>query len=230
MPYYLHAEGLPVWIWRELYRAAVKENPSFVLVLGNCPTLAVTVAVINGFWMAIAATGVLIGSNVIIAVLRKIIPNEIRIPCFVIVIGGFVTMTEMLLKAYVSEDINRSLGVFIPLIVVNCIIFGRAEAYAYTHTVAEGLLDGVGMGIGYMAALLLISGIREAVGAGTILGLKLWDKYEPAFIMVMAPGAFLVIGLLLGVFNAIKFRMARRAVPADLPRPLTSKEMAVAGN
>lgn len=219
-----------MWILRELYRAAVKENPTFVLVLGNCPTLAVTVAVINGFWMAIAATGVLIGSNVIIAMLRKFIPNEIRIPCFVIVIGGFVTMAEMLMKAYVSEDINRALGVFIPLIVVNCIIFGRAEAYAYTHTVAEGLLDGIGMGIGYMAALLLISGIREVIGSGTFLGLALWKGYQPAYIMVMAPGAFLVIGLLLGIFNAIKLRMARKSVPADPPRSVTSKEMAATGN
>lgn len=217
-------------IWRELYRAAVKENPAFVLVLGCCPTLAVTTAVVNGFWMAIAATGVLVGSNVIISLLRRVIPKEVRIPCFVIVIGGFVTMTEMLLKAYVSEEINRSLGVFIPLIVVNCIIFGRAEAYAYTHTVVEGLLDGVGMGIGYMGALLLISGIREAAGAGTILGLKLWDGYEPAFIMVMAPGAFLVIGLLLGVFNAIKLKMAKKSAVADVPRPVTAKEMAPAGN
>lgn len=218
-----------MWVWRELVRAAVKENPSFVLVLGNCPTLAVTVAVINGFWMAVAATGVLIGSNVIIAMLRKIIPNEIRIPCFVIVIGGFVTMAEMLLKAYVSEDINRALGVFIPLIVVNCIIFGRAEAYAYTHTAAEGLVDGVGMGIGYLFALLLISAIREVAGAGTFLGLQVFRGYQPAYIMIMAPGAFLVIGLLLGVINTIRLSLAKRAQPVDYARPITSKEMAAAG-
>jgi electron transport complex protein RnfE len=217
-----------MWVWREFIRGAFKENASFVLVLGNCPTLAVTVAVVNGFWMAIAATGVLIGSNVIIGMLRKFIPNEIRIPCFVIVIGGFVTMTEMLLKAYVSEEINRSLGVFIPLIVVNCIIFGRAEAYAYSHTTAEGLVDAIGTGFGYMLALLLISSIREVAGSGTFLGFQVWPGYQPAYIMVMAPGAFLVIGLLLGIFNAIRAKWAARSAVVEFARPITSKEMAVA--
>ena len=217
-----------MWVWREFLRGAFRENPAFVLVLGNCPTLAVTVAVVNGFWMAIAATGVLIASNVIIAMLRKSIPNEIRIPCFVIVIGGFVTITEMLMKAYLSEDINRSLGVFIPLIVVNCIIFGRAEAYAYTHTTAEGLVDGIGTGFGYFLALILISSIREVTGSGTFLGYQVWRAYEPAYVMVMAPGAFLVIGLLLGVFNTMRMKFRAKAARLVTVRPVTSRELAKA--
>ena len=222
-------ERAAVWVLRELVRGAIKENPTFVLVLGLCPTLAVTVSVVNGFWMAVAATGVLISSNVIISGLRKFIPKEIRIPCFVIVIAGFVTITEMLMKAYLSDQINNALGIFIPLIVVNCIIFGRAEAYAYSHTVAESLVDGVGTGFGFMMALMLISGVRELTGSGTILGLKVWPSYRPAYIMVMAPGAFLVIGLFLGMFRALGARVAARRAVVSYEAPVTSKDAKAEG-
>ncbi len=208
----------------EFIRGAVRENPAFVLVLGNCPTLAVTVSVVNGFWMAVATMGVLIASNVIIAMLRRVIPSQIRIPCFVIIIAAFVTMTEMLMKAYLSDDINRALGIFIPLIVVNCIIFGRAEAYAYSHSVAEGLVDGIATGTGYLLALLIISSIREAAGSGTLLGLHLWHDYQPAYVMIMAPGAFLVIGLLLGGFRAIG-AWRRKLERGALPLPVTAGDI-----
>ncbi len=211
-----------MWIWREFIRGAFKENPTFVLLLGLCPTLAVTVSVENGFWMGVAATGVLISSNVIISSLRKFIPAQIRIPCFVIIIAGFVTITEMLMKAYLPDQINRSLGIFIPLIVVNCIIFGRAEAYAYSHSVGRSFFDGIATGAGFMLALLLISAVREVTGSGTILGLEILPGYKPAYIMVMAPGAFLVIGLLLGLFNALRLRHARRAAVV-FERPITSQ-------
>ncbi len=202
-----------------------RENPTFVLVLGLCPTLAVTVSVVNGFWMAVATTAVLVCSNVIISSLRKFIPREIRIPCFVVVIASFVTMADLTMQAYLSESINKSLGIFIPLIVVNCIILGRAEAYAAKHSVFYSFLDGLGTGIGFFLALLLISSVREIVGSGAFLGLKISKVYQPAYIMVMAPGAFLVIGLLLGIFNALKLRRAGNLSAAACGRPLTSVEL-----
>ncbi len=215
-------------IVQEYTKGIVRENPTFVLVLGLCPTLAVTVSVVNGFWMAVATTAVLASSNVIISMLRRLIPSEIRIPCFIVIVASFVTMVEMIMKAYLSEGINRSLGIFIPLIVVNCIILGRAEAFAYKRSVVASLLDGLGMGTGFLLALLLISGIREVLGSGTLLGLKLASWYEPAYIMVMAPGAFIVIGLLLGAANWLKLRRTATLPPEGAPSPLTSKELAAA--
>ena len=208
---------------REFTRGIFRENPTFGLVLGLCPTLAVTVSVENGFWMAVATTGVLVCSNVIISALRKIIPSEIRIPCFIVVIASFVTMADLTMQAYLSEGINKALGIFIPLIVVNCIILGRAEAYAAKNSVARSLADGLGTGAGFLLALLLISSIREVLGAGTILGLKVAPGYPPAYIMVMAPGAFLVMGLLLGFFNSLKGKPA--AAAALIKRPVTSLEL-----
>jgi Na+-translocating ferredoxin:NAD+ oxidoreductase subunit E len=216
-----------VWVYKELVRGAVRENPSFVLVLGNCPTLAVTVAVVSGFWMAVAAGGVLVASNVAISALRRFIPREVRIPCFVVIIASLVTVTEMLMKAYLPDAINRTLGIFIPLIVVNCIIFGRAEAYAYANDVAHSLVDGLGVGLGYLAALVLVSGIREGLGAGTLLGFPVWSGYPAAYVMTAAPGAFLVIGLLFGAFRAGAGWRARRAA-GTVRRPITSREMTVA--
>lgn len=210
---------------KEYTRGVFKENPTFVLVLGLCPTLAVTVSVTNGFWMAVATTAVLVSSNVIIASLRNVIPREIRIPCFVVVIAGFVTIADLTMQAYLSESINKSLGIFIPLIVVNCIILGRAEAYAAKNGVLRSLADGLGTGTGFLLALLLISAIREITGSGTILGLKVIKGYQPAYIMVMAPGAFLTMGLLLAAFNALKLSRDRATSPEGLPRPLTAVEI-----
>ena len=179
------------------------ENPIFRLVLGMCPTLAVTSAASNGIGMGLAATFVLIGSNVVIALLRNFIPQKIRIPAFVVIIASFVTVVQLLLKAYVPA-LNDSLGIFIPLIVVNCIILGRAEAFASKNTVWSSFLDGLGMGIGFTLALLIIATIREAFGNGTFFNIQLFGpNFKPALIMVQAPGAFITLGLVLALINFI---------------------------
>lgn len=191
--------------FHEFLKGIVRENPTFVLALGLCPTLAVSVSVINGIGMGIAATFVLVGSNIIISIIKNVIPSRIRIPCYIVVIATFVTITEMLMKAY-SPALNRSLGIYVPLIVVNCIVLGRAEAYASKNTIVNSFFDGVGMGIGFALALILISAIREILGAGQILGRNILGSFEPARVLGMPPGALLVIGLLLGLFNVLKER------------------------
>jgi len=187
----------------EFLRGIIKENPTFVLVLGLCPTLAVSVSVINGIGMGIAATFVLLGSNIIIAMLKNIIPDRVRIPCYIVVIATFVTINEMVMKAY-SPALNRALGIYVPLIVVNCIVLGRAEAYASKNSVVNSLFDGLGMGVGFTLALILISAIREFLGAGKLLGHTVIKGFQPAFVLGMPSGALLVIGLLLGFFNVLK--------------------------
>jgi electron transport complex protein RnfE len=189
----------------EFLRGIIKENPTFVLALGLCPTLAVSVSVVNGIGMGIAATFVLLGSNIIISLIRNFVPDRVRIPCYIVVIATFVTITEMTMKAY-SPALDRALGIYVPLIVVNCIVLGRAEAYASKQTVINSFVDGLGMGVGFTLALILISGIREFLGAGTILGRTLIKSFEPAFVLGMPSGALLVIGLLLGFFNVLKNR------------------------
>jgi Na+-translocating ferredoxin:NAD+ oxidoreductase subunit E len=188
--------------FNEFLKGIVKENPTFVLVLGLCPTLAVSISVINGIGMGIAASFVLIGSNVIISAIKNLIPDRIRIPCFIVVIATFVTVTEMMMKAY-SPALDRALGIYVPLIVVNCIVLGRAEAYAQKNSVMNSLFDGLGMGVGFTLALILISAIREFFGTGKILGHVLVKGFEPAFVLGMPSGALLVIGLLLGFFNLL---------------------------
>lgn len=188
---------------QEFLKGIVKENPTFVLVLGLCPTLAVSVSVMNGIGMGIAATFVLLGSNMIISLIRKIVPEKIRIPCYIVVIATFVTITELVMKAY-SPALNRALGIYVPLIVVNCVVLGRAEAYAAKHPLVDSFFDGLGMGVGFALALILISGIREFLGAGKILGLTLCKAFQPVLMMGMPSGALLVIGLLLGFFNLFK--------------------------
>jgi len=187
----------------EFLKGIIKENPTFVLVLGLCPTLAVSVSVINGIGMGFAATFVLVGSNIIISMFKKVIPDRIRIPCFIVIIATFVTITELVMKAY-SPALNRALGIYVPLIVVNCIVLGRAEAYAQKETVVNSLMDGVGMGVGFTLALILISGIRELLGAGQLMGYTAIKGFEPAFVFGMPSGALLVIGLLLVFFNILK--------------------------
>ncbi len=189
----------------EFLKGIIKENPTFVLVLGLCPTLAVSVSVINGIGMGVAATFVLLGSNVIISMIKNIVPDRIRIPCFIVVIATFVTINELMMKAY-SPALDRALGIYVPLIVVNCIVLGRAEAYAQKQSVLNSFFDGLGMGVGFTLALILISGIREFFGAGKIFGLTLIKGFEPAFVFAMPSGALLVIGLLLGFFNVLKNR------------------------
>ncbi|MDD4980619.1 MAG: electron transport complex subunit E [Candidatus Omnitrophica bacterium] len=190
-------------LFAEFLKGIIKENPTFVLALGLCPTLAVSTSVTNGLGMGIAATFVLVGSNIIVSLIKNIVPARIRIPCFIVVIATFVTIAELTMKAY-SPALNRALGIYVPLIVVNCMVLGRAEAYAQKQTALNSLFDGLGMGIGFTLALILISGIREFLGAGTIMGHNLIKSYEPAFVLGMPSGALLVIGLLLGFFNVLK--------------------------
>lgn len=179
------------------------ENPIFRLMLGMCPTLAVTTAAFNGIGMGLAATFVLVGSNVVIALLRNFIPPKIRIPAFIVVIATFVTIVQLLLKAYLPA-LDKSLGLFIPLIVVNCIILGRAEAFASKNTVGASLLDGIGMGIGFTVALFIIASLREIFGAGTFFGMSLFGiHFKPALIMIQSPGAFITLGLVLALINYI---------------------------
>ncbi len=179
------------------------QNPTFVLVLGMCPTLAVTTALSNGIGMGLAATFVLICSNVVISLLRNFIPSKVRIPAFIVVIASFVTIVQLALKAYLP-DLDKSLGLFIPLIVVNCIILARAESFASKHTVFQSLVDGLGMGLGFTLGLCVLSFIREIVGNGTLLGFPLFgESFPSALIMIMAPGGFLTLGLVLALINAI---------------------------
>jgi len=190
---------------KEFTKGIIKENPTFVLALGLCPTLAVSVTVGNGLGMGAAATFVLLGSSIIISLVRDFIPGKIRIPCFIVIIATFVTVTELCLKAY-SPVLDRALGIYVPLIVVNCIVLGRAEAFACKHNLLRSFLDGLGMGVGFTLALVLISAIREFLGAGKLLGFTLIKGFEPVFVFGMPSGALLVIGLLLGFFNFLKNR------------------------
>ncbi len=186
------------------------ENPTFRLVLGMCPTLAITTSISNGIGMGLAATFVLVGSNVVISLLRNFIPDKVRIPAYVVVIAAFVTIVELLLKAYLPA-LNDSLGLFIPLIVVNCIILGRAEAFAGKNSVGASLLDGVGMGLGFTGALLIVSFFREIIGNGTLLNYKLFgDNFKPMLMMIQPPGGFITLGLLLGAINKISMVKSKR--------------------
>ncbi|MFA9424253.1 MAG: electron transport complex subunit RsxE [Sedimentibacter sp.] len=181
----------------------LKENPIFVQLLGMCSTLAITTSVLNGIGMGVAVTVVLIGSNLVISLLRKVIPDEVRIPAFIIVIATFVTIIDLFMHAY-TFALYKALGVFIPLIVVNCIILGRAESFASKNGLVDSMLDGLGMGLGYTFALVILSGIRELVGNGTILGFQIMGQsYEPMMIMVQPPGAFIALGLLIGLVNLL---------------------------
>jgi len=190
---------------REFFKGIGSENPTFRLILGLCPTLAVSTSVINGIGMGIAATFVLLGSNIIISLIRKSIPEQIRIPCFIVIIATFVTIVELTMKAYAPE-LSKALGIFVPLIVVNCIVLGRAEAFACKEGVSASALDALGMGVGFTLALILISAIREILGSGTLFGLLIVKGFEPVLYLVMAPGALLVIGLLIGGINFISRR------------------------
>ncbi len=183
-----------------------KENPIFFQLIGMCPTLAVTSKAENGIGMGLATTAVLLASNVVISMLRKFIPNKIRIPAFVVVISSFVTIVSMLMEAY-TPVLFTALGIFIPLIVVNCLILARAESFAFKNTVADSTLDGIGMGLGFTLALGILGMIRELFGNGTIFGWSIFGaSYKPALIMILPPGAFLTLGFLLAINNVIKNR------------------------
>ncbi|MDD5934206.1 MAG: electron transport complex subunit E [Clostridiales bacterium] len=191
-----------------VYNGLIKENPTFVLMLGMCPTLAVTTSAINGAGMGLTTTVVLIMSNMLISMLRKVIPDKVRMPAFIVVVASFVTIVELLLKAYIPA-LNDSLGIYIPLIVVNCIILGRAESYASKNPVLPSIFDGIGMGLGFTFGLTCIGAFRELLGAGTIFGINVapgW--YEPMGIFVLAPGAFFVLAMLTALQNKLKLKSA----------------------
>ena len=188
--------------WERIYNGIVKENPAFILLLGMCPTLAVTTSAINGLGMGLSSLVVLAISNVVISLLRKVIPDEVRLPAFIVIVASFVTVVELLMEAYL-ESLYASLGIYIPLIVVNCIILGRAEAFASKNPPLLSLFDGLGMGLGFTVALVIIGSIRELLGAGSIFGFALPGNFEPIAFFVRAPGAFLVLAVVVAVMNAV---------------------------
>ena len=198
--------------WQNLIKGIIKENPVLVLVLGTCPTLATTTSVLSAFSMGIAATVVLVCSNIVISALRKVIPDTVRIPAYIVLIAGFVTIIEMLMHAYVP-DLYESLGVFLSLIVVNCIILGRAEMYASKNRVVDSAIDAVGMGIGFTLALFLMASIREIFGAGSWLGFEIpFLSDNPIMIFAVPAGGFFVFGCLIALVNKITKKKGNKSL------------------
>ena len=193
-----------------LYNGLIKENPTMVLMLGMCPTLAVSTAAINGVSMGASTTAVLVFSNLIISILRKRIPNEVRLPAYIVIVASLVTVTQLIIKAYLPT-VDKALGQFIPLIVVNCIILGRAEAYANKNEPGLAIMDGIGMGLGFTVALTLAGIVRELLGQGTVFGAQvLPESVSPVAIFGQAPGAFLVIALFIAIMNAIGIKTRQK--------------------
>ena len=198
--------------FERLYNGIVKENPTLILMLGMCPTLAVSTRAMNGIGMGLSTTAVLILSNLVISLLRKAIPDQVRLPSYIVIVASLVTVTELLIEAYLPS-LYEALGIYIPLIVVNCIILGRAEAYANKHTPMLSVMDGLGMGIGFTLALTLAGLIREILGNGTAFGAQLLPQgIDPIGIFVQPPGAFLVIALIIAVMNAIGIKSRQRTL------------------
>ncbi len=194
--------------FRELVKGLWKENPIFRLVLGMCPTLAVSTSVANGVGMGVAATFVLVCSNAAISLVRGIVPSKVRIPCYIVIIATFVTVVDLLMNAF-AHNLHKSLGIFIPLIVVNCIILGRAEAFASKNSVSRSVADGLGMGLGFMLGLVVLASVREILGNGTLLGFPVGIS-RPMLLMILPPGGFLALGCLLALMNNIQAGIARR--------------------
>ena len=201
-----------------LYNGLVKENPTFVLMLGMCPTLAVTTSAINGIGMGLTTTVVLAMSNLMISLLRKFIPDGVRMPAFIVVVASFVTVVQLLLQGFIPS-LYDSLGIYIPLIVVNCIILGRAESYASKNPVIPSMFDGIGMGLGFTFGLTCIGLIRELLGAGQIFGFQILSLkwFTPITIFVMAPGAFLVLSCLVAIMNIVRAKMEAKGKPLAEP-------------
>ena len=204
-----------------IYNGLIKENPTFVLTLGMCPTLAVTTSAINGIGMGLSSTVVLVMSNLLISLLRKVIPDGVRMPAFIVIVASFVTVVQFLMQGYLPS-LYDSLGIYIPLIVVNCIILGRAEAYASKNPAIPSAFDGLGMGLGFTCAITILGAIRELIGAGTILSTgssALVDftnyGFTPASIFILAPGAFFVLAMCIAVMNRIKRKHGMK--PAEVP-------------
>ena len=192
------------------FNGLLNENPTFRLVLGTCPTLAVTTSAINGIGMGLAATFVLVCSNIVVSLVRKLIPDKARIPSFIVIIATFVTIVQMMMQAFLPS-LYEALGIFIPLIVVNCIILARAEAFASKNGPLQSAMDGLGMGLGFTCSITLIGIVRELIGNGSVFGINLLGaSYEPMLLFVLAPGGFITFGLLLGIINAITARRAAK--------------------
>jgi electron transport complex protein RnfE len=197
-------------IVERIFNGLVKENPTFVLMLGMCPTLAVTTSAINGLGMGLTTTVVLIMSNMFISMLRNIIPDKVRMPAYIVIVASFVTIIQFVLEGYVPS-LNAALGIYIPLIVVNCIILGRAESYASKNPVIPSIFDGVGMGLGFTVGLTCIGAVRELIGAGTIFNkMVMPSSYEPITIFILAPGAFFVLAMLIAIQNKVKLNIAKK--------------------
>ncbi len=195
--------------FKEISRGIFKENPTFVLFLGLCPTLGVTTSAVNGIAMGLATLFVLILSNVIISMIKNLIPSKIRIPAYIMVIATLVTVLELSMKAY-FPSLYEVLGIFIPLIVVNCIILGRAESYASKNSILNSMFDGIGNGLGFTLSLTVIGSIREIIGSGKLFGLSMVDKlFDPAMIFILPPGAFITIGVLVAIINKYKQKGSR---------------------
>ena len=193
-----------------LYNGIIKENPTFVMMLGMCPTLAVTTSATNGIGMGLSTTVVLILSNMLISMLRKVIPDSVRMPAFIVVVASFVTIVQFLLEGYIPS-LYSALGIYIPLIVVNCIILGRAESYASKNPVLLSICDGIGMGLGFTFGLTCIGIVRELIGAGTVFGIQVMPaSYEPITILILAPGAFLVLAFLVAARNKIMRNLEKK--------------------
>ena len=195
-----------------IYNGVIKENPTLVLMLGMCPTLAVTTSCMNGFGMGVSTLVVLVMSNLVISALRKVIPDAVRLPAYIVIVASLVTVVELLMEAYVP-DIYDALGIYIPLIVVNCIILGRAEAYASKNPPLLSAMDGLGMGLGFTISLSVIGLIRELLGAGTVFGMQVMPSaYKPIAILIKAPGAFLVLAVLVIIMNSLKIKNRANAM------------------
>ena len=193
---------------KPLYNGIIKENPTFVLMLGMCPTLAVTTSAINGMGMGLTTMVVLIMSNFVISALRKIIPSRMRIPAYIVIVASLVTVVQLLLQAYIPS-LYDTLGIYIPLIVVNCIILGRAEAFASKNPPLLSMMDGIGIGLGFTLALTILGAVREILGAGAIFGVSLFGaSYQPALLFILPPGAFLTLGILMAIFNKVTKKSA----------------------
>ena len=194
---------------KELTKGLFSENPIFVQFLGMCATLAVSTSVANSIGMGLSTTAVLVASNIIISLIRNLIPNKVRIAAYIIIIAGCVTAVEMALDAF-APSVSESLGIFIPLIVVNCIILGRAEAFASKNSVFKSALDGIGMGLGFTLALIVLGTVREILGNGTFLGMSIFGEgFMPATVLILPPGAFIVLGVILAIINVITSKKER---------------------
>lgn len=197
-------------LFKVFKKGVIDDNPVLIQLIGMCSVLAVTINVVNSLAMGLAVTAVLIGSNLVISIFRNVIPDKIRIPAFVVVIATFVTIIEMFMKAY-AQPIYQSLGIFLPLIVVNCIILARAEAFASRNKLMPSIVDGLGMGVGYTIALIILGGIREILGSGTFLGKSLFGaSFQPAGIFVAPPGAFIVLGIMIAIFKTVRNKTASK--------------------